>query len=825
MADNNQDYETDLDLESIESQLGLEAVEFDEPEPESTKKLSQSFAAQKALEQGATFGFGDEAQAAIETLGHMIGVKGLGADNFSELDRTDSIGLDFDKAKQIYKDYRDRKRGEYSELREEFPKTALAGEIAGGLALPASLIGKTVGKGLSLGDKVVQGAKIGARAGAIAGTGYSEEEDIDKIIKDAGMTALGGAIVGAALPIGVEGIKSLTKWHPIERAMKLHNARLEGKKLMGKAAWKKAGFKLKDEAENFYTTVKEQVGLFADNIDRELAKADKTGVTADIADSLNKNLQRVSYLKNVAIKNGDDAFVKDLTRLQSKIQTRLKGPEEVVGFRPKAKLPVISPEEKAINQLKEQQTKLQLLKEGKYDIKQGKSTVNKKIASEIVKNEKNINKNLDNLVDDLGLHPDIKKTKAMESKVDDVVGGIDDVIRSTQDDLARVDDPVVKEHLSKQLDKLNRAKEYTSNLKPKEFSSPLIETEPSTGKRVIYAVEQNTGEVIALPVDKFDPSNITRVNNPSTGVSGLKLVDKDSGKVYFKPVKEADSIFTEITPIKGRSGAETNLKPSELSTFRKGFQELTELGDESLKTPRGKREAQMLVDQYGDVLTKAAPDARKAQQQYSQLKQILNTVNLDGINTIEDVHKSLLPFFSKVEATSPDSLTRQTLYNDLLTRLRKVKPELASKLNKQIKEAADNYELSSYLQRELSGLFNLGISSTGYGVGALKAGTKELGKAAVSGAKKTIGTGFKKSMGTLTNKSPDELNYIATKLTNKVVDPAAEKLGNILTNLAGTNDPQKRKAIVFGLMQNPTYRRLMKKVPELAQLVDNQEDE
>lgn len=176
---------------------------------------SQLGAAAHGVTQGATLGFGDELMSlfaadsdAKERMAKAVadvdaakarGTYDPGAASPAEMEelRTEQAmprGID---------DYRRNRadfRGDLKSARDEHPKTFLAGEIGGGFALP---VPGTSAKGLA---KIGQYAQTGAKLGAIGAVGHSGADatsgDVSQyldLLKDTGVGAGGGAIIGGAL--------------------------------------------------------------------------------------------------------------------------------------------------------------------------------------------------------------------------------------------------------------------------------------------------------------------------------------------------------------------------------------------------------------------------------------------------------------------------------------------------------------------------------------------------------------------------------------------------------------------------------------------------
>jgi len=131
--------------------------------PEERKQPTQLGAFGRGIAQGATFGFSDE-------------IVGLAESLFTD---------------KSYEQARDESRAANLLAQEAFPKTMLAGELAGGLAsvvLPGGVIARGAGM-----------VATGAASGALAGLGYSEADTAKGTAKDVAIgTAfgLGAGLVG-----------------------------------------------------------------------------------------------------------------------------------------------------------------------------------------------------------------------------------------------------------------------------------------------------------------------------------------------------------------------------------------------------------------------------------------------------------------------------------------------------------------------------------------------------------------------------------------------------------------------------------------------------
>ncbi len=174
-----------------------------------------------------TMGFGDEVGGAMEALGSLVGIRGIGSPNLKDI-RLETDTEDEQSFKEVYEAMRDRRRSLDKSAEEQNPKSYMGGQFAGGVAsvpmggallkgasaIPSIAKGAgAAGKFLTSGGKVAQAVKIGGVQGAGYGAGASEAEDIGGVIFDAEKGALLGAGGGAVLTkggdIAAKGVQAL----------------------------------------------------------------------------------------------------------------------------------------------------------------------------------------------------------------------------------------------------------------------------------------------------------------------------------------------------------------------------------------------------------------------------------------------------------------------------------------------------------------------------------------------------------------------------------------------------------------------------------------
>lgn len=128
--------------------------------------------AARAAAQGLTFGFGDEIEAGLRA-------------PFSDED---------------YTAIRNRLRSQQQQFGQDYPVSQTALDVAGGMLLPAGVVGSAFKAGKGILGATKAGAAAGATTGAITGAGIAPELS-DVPMSAAGYGAAGGVIGAAAPPV------------------------------------------------------------------------------------------------------------------------------------------------------------------------------------------------------------------------------------------------------------------------------------------------------------------------------------------------------------------------------------------------------------------------------------------------------------------------------------------------------------------------------------------------------------------------------------------------------------------------------------------------
>jgi hypothetical protein len=165
----------------FEVEIGGKTFEIDAPDANAAAAAAKQYQADRpgmasgiarAVAQGGTFGFGDEIEAGIRTLGGFAG--------------------DYQKT-------RDDIRTKVDQFREDHPVAAYGSEIAASAVLPGGVARQAVKAGMGMGKAV---AGTSALSGGLYGAGAAETTDdmLPEMAKGAGTGLAVGTVLSKALP-------------------------------------------------------------------------------------------------------------------------------------------------------------------------------------------------------------------------------------------------------------------------------------------------------------------------------------------------------------------------------------------------------------------------------------------------------------------------------------------------------------------------------------------------------------------------------------------------------------------------------------------------
>lgn len=185
---------------TTQEQVITYAKEF---KPQEQQEYNTAATGGRKFLQGATFGLGDEIQAAIAApIAKAFG--GGSAINLDELERRGYPVSRPPSMGELYQEGRDELRAEDKAFTRDNPKSALALEIAGGLSTGGTGAAKLAPmlKNANLLNKAKILSATGAASGGLGGYGHSEEEGLPGQLKDTAFGAAAGAVLNPVIAGG-----------------------------------------------------------------------------------------------------------------------------------------------------------------------------------------------------------------------------------------------------------------------------------------------------------------------------------------------------------------------------------------------------------------------------------------------------------------------------------------------------------------------------------------------------------------------------------------------------------------------------------------------
>lgn len=713
-------------------------------------------AAARGLEQGVTFGFGDELNALLESAKE------------SALDNPQSPFWD------RYRQHRDESRAAFHAAEEAYPVTSFAGNVAGALA-PALLTGggavaaKAAAGGLKA--AATEGALLGAGYGALSGLGESQADltkgDIGGAAKDVAVGGAVGSALGAGMGAGIHqfgdtlvgaGVRAkdflkgtgkyISQLEPVHEMTTAIGQGLKGRSLVGREAEKS----LKRESGEIITDVEKLLsneGFKSATTQQELLQKAGDMPMKDWYDSA------MSALDKVADKyDNSSEIAKQLDLVRSEINDLTRGRVRDL------KVPVteqITPPD--ADQLD-------------------------KLLSKVT---------------DLNVQNEIKRTIAKEAE--------DRGVRMFEAGKVHVDTPNVTdtvEYLTKE-GKLHQAQR--------------IPVEPETGKPmpqmaikadVLEAAQRNINEKFAAAGKPFEAKIFDTSEGPKVQIidkSGLipKPVGKPiSLKELTDPIQTITKESVQTVPVQFPTAQGPDMTMSGEQAYRLK-QALGELGSAAEGSPITRAPVKAAVNR---ILTSPAEGrglsiyekALELPEDFKPLKQYLESkiLGLSDVNKrLEMLQKAreVMPSVGEMlnaESSNTSATAARLKVDEFLSQL---PDEIRDSVAKQFKDISEARIVRNY------------ISGKGLGHGAyeLIGGTA---KGAVYGAGNIAGYATSR----LYNATPELFRQTAERMV-KVGGEKAAELGRILGE-AASKDHVGRNAIMFAIQQNPEYRKLLDEAAE-----------
>lgn len=319
-------------------------------------------------------------------------------------------------------------------------------------------------------------------------------------------------------------------------------------------------------------------------------------------------------------------------------------------------------------------------------------------------------------------------------------------------------------------------------------------------------------------------SPIEVLKDPETGVNVGAFKNLESGKISARGLPEDVNKIKTVTEKQIIPGTPvTEMTPSELSKFTQDIGRFTPMGVDRLKTSPAAKEALSLKEAGQEVLESITPGYKKLTQDISDIKSVSEgLLKLDPGQTLKkgDVQEHLTRF-GQIVKRLPEDEDIQVVTDKFLKGyehpqtgkrvqgLEELDPEIAKFFKENLNELSARYGISEAIDKMVESTISL-KALLGTAKGLTLRGTEALGSAigstqrATQAAQNYLGQGSAKIIDQLSKQDPGTFaNYV-----NSIRQRGGEQFANILEQTV--NAPgQKRTAVMYSLMQNPAFRKLV----------------
>ena len=721
-------------------------------------------AALKSGLQSATFGTSDEIIGAINALARAK-EKAQKGEGF------------LDKISRLYEEERDKERQFLKRAEEEAPVGSLLGGLAGGFVLPGKWLaeGGVIGKQVAsaapkfLGKTIPAMITGGAEAGALYGYGTSEKETLPEQIDDAVSSAKSGAVLGGALGVAGKALGGLGSL--IGQA----SPRIKGAFERGKQGVDitSPGFE-KNVIEGIQKESGELAGVLSKEksaIEKNIASGEKEAfnILQKSKENVSKNIDKLKQETIELLENQKELQKNQNEILYNKGQEHLR--DKAIDIEKK-----LDGVRKDIGKEFDTIESIAMDKNVQINAIPIFNDLSEKLSSANL-NEQTINK-ITNRIKHLNKTIDFKGFQELKREIRNLFDNDNPTIRligkKTYGSLNQeLETSLRNQNLPELADQLKDTNfrwrtyldmdnffESADPLFQKFYGAPksiktiekLAKTEAGSStlrdqlKDRLSKLMPNLGEAELDEMIKLS-ENVAATKSSKVEVPGL--VEKLSVSPEFSKKQQ---LLDELKSIKPKE-----LESSELEQINKIIEEAS--GPESAK-------------QFSEAISKIEAPARK-------------TLIEQFGSTPESVKKKLMTLIPKA-GEKFGSFTKQEELQDLLNIYKQnVGPEKAQKMSSKLEEIAQDIELGKTIHQTEPKL----------------GGTSALGTAAntLSAAGTRISNFAGLKVNDLLNATPEQLAVLA-KTSNKAVKDILSKLG--------TRDKVGRQALIFNLMQSPSYREL-----------------
>lgn len=767
-----------------------------------------------------TFGFADEGTAALE---HLL------------------TGKPYEQA-------RDESRAAYEAAAAANPVTYHGSGLLAGLALPLGAVGGMATKGLTTGAKLLRTAQVGAGMGALAGAGSSTEDTAKGVLGDVATGAVTGAIagpvletVGSVMGRGLKG--TYENIIPVRDAVESFKYGTRGVRVSGEKA-----------AEENSALLKGATEALAEKLHSSTLAKNAAYTAAEDASTVTVNHQQIQDLIDTAEKSGVKSS--DIKTLQDKLNKLIGKTEEIIVDPVKYNEKVKEELAGIADKLKEDTIKI---------VDKEQTTAQTKAADkeykEAFKSTKVNNKEiLDKAVAELKLNEDLAGKKKAELTTMALKDLKDRGLYINPEEAATAAHAAT---MSKAAESYKGPAVKTSDVTKTKYVESAIAPDVATRTKIpvpndfvapqeaLAGAVANNAQTAGINIQKLADTNraqaaaIAEMQNKKALDKLVKHYDTEKlAKSRADIQEELKSSGQWVDPMQAATDAHTATMSGELT--RPAIDILTNLDQNVMSSKVGEREVLKKIIPSFEFKETVIKKPEMTPGMLNELKQTASKIDPKIFGSSGDATKDLTGainnlYRSSINTSEPDRVTK--LLGEALKDLKlegkfstpNVKDVdvrgIGEKIRSGALDAAESKSTTSNLSHELAfdklmQLFPEGSvehADMRDKIAAVKEAAKRLNISEHTIGHNTFATSPTNMEWTLSSAGkigfitegvglgyrailespPAKLLQIATDFASKGLD----KYATTLQKIAGTQDPYKRRALTFTLLQSPEFRK------------------
>lgn len=278
------------------------------------------------------------------------------------------------------------------------------------------------------------------------------------------------------------------------------------------------------------------------------------------------------------------------------------------------------------------------------------------------------------------------------------------------------------------------------------------------------------------------------VRDPKTGeITGYR--SRGSTRIDKDEVPQLKQITEKV-----REEALDITRPTVAESLKRDIQPYTSAGESAFKETEPMLRATKLAQGLSQLQQSKIPGLAQATTKFGGAKEATKALDLEGINDPAEARLKLMKLLQQLGKDAGSADIAKERMKMFLSNVEKFDPDLAKELSPKVQEIASRYDIArEMVQPGLGGAVPY----------ASVRGAPLLGAAATG-----------RFIGSIGRMMPQEIQDIASFVAKKAT-PGAIQLSRALAGMLD-KDERSKSAIMYGLMQNPAYREMLREAkPDL----------